>query len=79
MNNLINDLRAAQNLVARRACHVATELDLHCDTIDARIMADELADLQQASLMLETAKMPVPDVIPHLLARAGKSWDSPTD
>jgi len=71
MNDLVNELRIAQNLVARLARHVATELDLHYDNLDAKVMAKELADLQQAIQMMTKADMAVATVIPHVLARAG--------
>lgn len=71
MINQANDLRLAQNLVARLARHVAIELDLNYGNLDATAMAEELADLQQAVQMMTNAGMPVAGVVSHVLGKAG--------
>lgn len=60
---------STHNLIAQLARQLASEIDLHNDTIDPASMSVELDLLQQASKVLADANLLVADVIPHVLAR----------
>lgn len=73
MTNASTSLRSAHNLIAQLARHLASEIDLHNDTIDPASMSVELDLLQQASKVLADANLLVSDVIPHVLARGRRA------
>lgn len=67
MTDTTTDPRAALELIAELARHLAAELDLHNDGFPQAAFAAELEVLLQAQTFLSAAKMPVPEVVTHVL------------
>ena len=68
----IDQSRAAQDLIARLARQLSSELDLHNETIDHGTMYQDLEVLRQAVQFLNEAGLPAPEVTQHILRRAAE-------